>query len=128
MLRVSQLRGSPPSTLAKLLTLCVDKLTAYEHKIALELALVPPCQDRVAVAPLHSSLDVQSEKGGIDVSHWGDIVSNLWRVAMTVQYKTEDWNRLMPRLLLKQTLLNRIGEDGDAEWARRQVVLNVCTI
>lgn len=55
---------------------------------------------------------------------WGRSVEWLWSAAMAMQERCTEWETLTARLLVWRAIA---GETSDvAEWARREVIRNIC--
>lgn len=132
ILRLSLLFGPSSYHLAPAIALATHALSALETKLELSSAshtslalycLRTPTDAHTSLPP-HTTSTLHLAKPEAGLGTWGACVEALWRAAMSLEEKCEEWGALTARLLLWRTL---VGEEGSmvGEWARREVVQNL---
>ncbi|OCH95273.1 hypothetical protein OBBRIDRAFT_767994 [Obba rivulosa] len=123
ILRLSLLPGIPAPDMDTMIARCLERLRTWEEELA-----VPPTgrlpagaqpETELPAAP-HASRDL-FDTPSIETLHmWGECVQALWRVVMSMDNRSQQWDALTTRLLLWRSL--RGNDEQIGEWARRQVV------
>ncbi|KAF5371492.1 hypothetical protein D9615_009605 [Tricholomella constricta] len=127
-LRLSLLPGPQVPELPCLLGLCVESLKHLEASTT-----VPPTSigtspsSPLPSGPLYKAHEIhESLHCENPVQIWGAAVEALWRVSMSLEAVTGDWDLMTSRMLVWRALIGP-GHDAAAmsEWARREVVRNM---
>jgi nucleolar pre-ribosomal-associated protein 1 len=123
VMKLSLLPGPTVPALDALLSHCLVGLCCLEKDLILPAVPIPPGTS--SFLPRHTSYSVReghSTDFRVEVEVWGEVVVSLWRASMTSRSSRRAWDKLTPRILVWNSLMD--GEDQVAEWARKEVVWN----
>ncbi|GBE85449.1 hypothetical protein SCP_0706360 [Sparassis crispa] len=128
LLRLSLLPGPPSSHIRLLIARCLSWIKAIESEVEfppsgrLTRSLSHAEHAQVPSAP-HYSRGLFEKPVCSSLRIWGDAVETLWRVSMTLEEKTGEWDELTCRLLIWRSMAGEGSSVG--EWARREVLRNL---
>ncbi|TFK33679.1 ribosome 60S biogenesis N-terminal-domain-containing protein [Crucibulum laeve] len=126
MLRLSSLSGTPIPGLSGLLEQSLVPLQSLEATVALPRLGEVVTFSKTVVVPItpHFSYGLHDPPVIEDpLAIWGSSVEMLWRVAMSVEEKSDTWDALTSRVLVWRAVTGSASAVG--EWARTETVRNM---
>ncbi|EMD38681.1 hypothetical protein CERSUDRAFT_94218 [Gelatoporia subvermispora B] len=123
LLRMSVLMPNSTQDLISLISQCLTRLRAWEEELEVPADGYLPqksmSEAKTSAAP-HNSQGLFDLPPMDSVCAWGECIKSLWRVVMSMETRSPEWDALTTRLLLWRSFAGHDEETG--EWARRQVV------
>jgi nucleolar pre-ribosomal-associated protein 1 len=127
LLRLSLSSGASSSRLSPVVTKALKCLRSLEEQIELPSAFTKRVTLSDSRFPrLHGAHGLHEPLVEEDpVQVWGEVVESLWRVTLTLEVKLPEWDALTCRLLVWRSMVGETGSEV-GEWARKEVVRNLC--
>ncbi|KAH9853304.1 ribosome 60S biogenesis N-terminal-domain-containing protein [Lenzites betulinus] len=128
LLRLSLLPGKSLQHVPLLLRRSLYWLEQLEADVAIPPSghLTTPLkadQDTI-MAGLHRSQHLFDPAPTPTVELWGECTQSLWRVSISVPWKTAEWDMLASRLLIWRSIAGA-SKTKAGEWTRREVLQNI---